>query len=48
MLEKYQNFVNMMKIVLVILARAHILAILYHTIAILESNYIHSDGKTWI
>ena len=47
-LEKYENKINMLKIFLVILISAHILAILLYSVSYIEVKYIESGNKAWI
>ena len=53
MLEKYENLAYILRIILILLLNAHFLAILYHSVAMIDIYYIHSEEKdpnaiTWI
>ena len=47
-LEKYENKINMLKIILVILLSAHILSILLFVVSFIEVKYIASENKACI
>ena len=47
-LEKHENKINLIKIILIIILNAHVLAILLFTVSFIEMKYIKSGNETFI
>ena len=45
MLEKYENLAYVLRIILLLVLNSHFLAILYHSISMIDIFYIHSEEK---